>query len=327
MPDSRFGTPLRSFRRHFFLEDAVITKTGTDAHRALPSIDALPESSLLPQLSSCVICGSSFAKSPIAPIQQAPDVFLLECPECHSCTASRMPTPEALSDYYANYFRPSVPKITHDSPYRFARHIASFVGGEKKKLVITDFGGGDGTLAYALAQIFCRRGCSSAEITVIDYAEPLVSPDKRIIIRSARPGLPIPASDVILASAVLEHIPEPLSSLKQLLASLKPSGVLYVRTPAVASFLKLAEVFGRKLDFTFPAHLHDFGQRFWEKILSLVPDGSEFEILRSAPSLVETDFRRHPWHTVAALIAKAPWRLLGRKYGLVGGWEMLFRRK
>jgi hypothetical protein len=91
--------------------------------------------------------------------------------------------------------------------------------------------------------------------------------------------------------------------------------------------MRLAGTFGQKLDFTFPAHLHDFGQHFWENVLKIVPEGDEFEILHSAPSLVETDFRTHPWHTLAAHLAKAPWRIFGRRYTLVGGWEIVFRRK
>jgi hypothetical protein len=278
-------------------------------------------------LDVCVICGGQFANPPIARIQQSPDVFLLGCPNCHACTASRMPTADALTEYYANYFRPAAPKITHDSPVRFARHISSFICEPKPQLVIADFGGGDGTLAYSLAQILCDSSCLSAEITVVDYAEPLVSRDERIAIHTARPGSPIPQSDIILASAVLEHLPEPFSSLMQLLTALKPSGILYVRTPAVAGFMRLAGAFNLRLDFTFPAHLHDFGQQFWENVMSVIPNGREFEIVHSAPSLVETSFRQHPWHTLAAYVAKAPWRLFGRMYVLVGGWEIVFRRK
>lgn len=287
----------------------------------------VPEAKLSPPRTACVICGTAFANSPIATIQHSPAVFLLCCPNCHVCTASRMPKPEALNEYYANYFEHSSPKVTHDSPARFARHIASFFARPKPRPAITDFGGGDGTLAYTLAQILCESGCSSADITVVDYVQPMISDDERTTVCASPPNSPIPPSDIILASAVLEHIQDPLSSLRKLFAVLNPSGILYARTPAVAGFMRLAQTFGQRLDFTFPAHLHDFGQLFWENILNLLPNGSEFEILHSAPSLVETDFRHHPWHTVAAHLAKAPWRLLGRKYTLVGGWEIVFRRK
>jgi 2-polyprenyl-3-methyl-5-hydroxy-6-metoxy-1,4-benzoquinol methylase len=287
----------------------------------------LPEAKLTPPLAGCVICGTRFDNPPIAKIQQSPDVFLRRCPNCHACTASRMPTPEALNEYYANYFHPSVPKITHDSPERFARHIASFIREPRRDMAITDFGGGDGGMAYSLAQILANRGCSSIEINVVDYVECIASRDPRIIIQAQRPGAPIPPSDIIIASAVLEHLTDPLESLTQLLGALGRDGLLYFRTPAVAGFLELATACGRQLDFTFPAHLHDFGQQFWENILSLIPDGEEFEILHSAPSLVETDFRHHPLHTIAAHIAKAPWRVLGRSYTLVGGWEIVFQRK
>lgn len=238
-----------------------------------------------------------------------------------------MPTADALTAYYAHYFQPSAPKLTHDSPERFARHIASFIREPRRDMTITDFGGGDGGMAYSLAQILADRGCSSIEINVVDYVECIASRNPRITIKAQRPGTPIPIADVIIASAVLEHLTDPLESLTQLFRSLGRDGLLYIRTPAVAGFLELATACGRQLDFTFPAHLHDFGQHFWENVLSLVPEGSRFEVVHSAPSLVETDFRHHPLHTLAAHIAKAPWHLIGRRYPFVGGWEIVFTRK
>ena len=238
-----------------------------------------------------------------------------------------MPNPDALNEYYANYFRGEGPKITHDSPERFARHIASFIREPRRDMAITDFGGGDGNMAYSVAQILANRGCSSIAISVIDHVACVVSRDPRIAIETQRPGAAIPGSDIIIASAVLEHLTNPLEALAQLFRALGRDGLLYIRTPAVAGILKWATACGRPLDFTFPAHLHDFGQRFWENILRLIPDGREFEVLHSAPSLVETDFCHHPWHTVAAHVAKAPWHVLGRRYTLVGGWEIVFQRK
>jgi len=287
----------------------------------------VPDSKLSPPVTACVICGLPFANRPIAQIQQSPDVFLLHCIQCHACTASRIPTVDTLEDYYSGYFEQSGPKITHDSPARFARHISAFICAKQEKRSITDFGGGDGTLGYSLARILCQHSCSSVDVTVVDYPEPRISRDERIRVLQVHPGSPMLPSDIVLASAVLEHLPDPLTALKQLFAALEPSGILYARTPAVAGFMKLATACRQHLDFTFPAHLHDFGQRFWENILSLIPGGSEFEILHSAPSLVETDFRRHPWLTLAAHVAKAPWQVLGRRYDLVGGWEIVFRRR
>jgi 2-polyprenyl-3-methyl-5-hydroxy-6-metoxy-1,4-benzoquinol methylase len=287
----------------------------------------LPESKLSATLMCCVICGAEFSGIPIAKLQDSPDVFLLRCPRCHACSGSRLPTENALADYYSAYYRERQPKITLDSPERFAHHIASFIREPRRDVAVTDFGGGDGRVAYSLAQILASRGCSSIDISVIDYVACVASRDPRITTSAQRPGTLIPASDIIIASAVLEHVTNPLESLTQLFGALNRDGLLYIRTPAVAGFLQLAKALGGQLDFTFPAHLHDFGQDFWENILNIVPEGSRFEVLHSAPSLVETDLRQHPWHTVAAHVAKAPWRLLGRKYTLVGGWEIVFTRK
>jgi hypothetical protein len=78
--------------------------------------------------------------------------------------------------------------------------------------------------------------------------------------------------------------------------------------------------------FSYPYHFHNMGQTFWESILTVLGLQSEFELLWSKPALVERSFRRHFLPALASHVLKAPWYVLGRLYGLIGGWEVFIRR-
>jgi hypothetical protein len=84
--------------------------------------------------------------------------------------------------------------------------------------------------------------------------------------------------------------------------------------------MKLLARFGIRLDFTFPAHLYDFGQEFWSKIF--VKSIPNFKLIVSRPSMVETTFAQNFLRTLIAYILKAPWYVFRKHYGLVGGWEI-----
>jgi hypothetical protein len=133
--------------------------------------------------------------------------------------------------------------------------------------------------------------------------------------------------DLVIASAVIEHIPEPRDVLLKLFSSIRSNGgVFYARTPYVAPFLKLTKVIGMSFDFTYPAHVHDLGAKFWNNFPSALPLAGEFQVLRSTPSIVETSTRRHIMRTLVAHLLKMPGYIMKESYGLVGGWEIVIRR-
>jgi hypothetical protein len=109
---------------------------------------------------------------------------------------------------------------------------------------------------------------------------------------------------------------------------MRPGGVFYARTPSVVPLFRIFQFLHLHYDFTYPAHLHDFGQGFWERILLCLDcDPASFSIVRSRPSLIETVFRLNPVRTAVAYALKSPWYLFSRHYRLVGGWEILIQRK
>jgi SAM-dependent methyltransferase len=134
--------------------------------------------------------------------------------------------------------------------------------------------------------------------------------------------------DLVIASAVIEHLPEPVEATRKLLLMLAPGGCLYARTPYVLPIFQILSRAGIPYDFTFPAHFHDLGPTFWANILkTLKLDSGEFVITDSRPSLVESIFADNFTRTLLSNIVKAPWWVFRNFYPFVGGWEAIIARR
>lgn len=267
-------------------------------------------------------------------LQEAPDVLLLHCSNCHGSSASRMPTPDALQNFYSSYYDNKTEKVTADAPDHLASHIFRICGkhvgtATGREFSLLDYGGGDGSIACWIGQALIEQGAEKVRIALVDYDQSTAeTTGGRIEIFRPADLAQIPdlSMDLVIASAIVEHIPEPREILIRLLASLKPGGMFYARTPYVAPLSRLATFFNSSFDFTYPAHVHDLGPGFWNNMVStLQPDGV-FEVVRSTPSIVETSFRRHFLRTLAAHVLKLPGYVFKEHYGLVGGWEIFIRR-
>jgi 2-polyprenyl-3-methyl-5-hydroxy-6-metoxy-1,4-benzoquinol methylase len=282
----------------------------------------------------CPFCEST-DRSSIAILQKDPDVLLLRCCHCYASSASRMPKPEALMKYYGHYYDDKEEKITFDAPVKIASHIfrhsKSYVTGSgEAEIAMLDYGGGDGSISTKIAKFLLDVGVETVSIGLIDYDQSVkatVDQDIRISRPKDLYEIQEGTMDLVIASAVLEHIPDPRDILVKLLASLKVGGVFYARTPYVYPLMKLANACNSQFDFTYPAHVHDLGARFWNNITNILPTEEKFQILRSTPSIVETSFNQHFLRTLAAHILKAPGYVFKESYGLVGGWEVFIRRR
>lgn len=290
----------------------------------------LEESQLEPPGSACPLCLRDAPGTPVFRLQTAPDVHLLSCSACGAYSASRMPTPETLRAYYENYYQGAQERVTFDRPERLALHIfrTAFRDTVGRKIDILDFGGGDADVARRISRMLLGSGALAVRILLVDFNTQMPPPESSQIVlehRQSLEGVESKAFDLVIASAILEHIPHPRPVLISLLKALRPGGVFYARTPSVVPLLRIFQHLGLRADFTFPGHVHDLGQNFWDSIIPRLPLEGPVEVLRSRPALVETTLGRHPLRTVAAYLLKAPWRILGSSYGLVGGWEVFFK--
>jgi SAM-dependent methyltransferase len=295
----------------------------------------MAESQLAPPDPACPLCGSN-DRSPVYVIQQDPIVRFLKCASCGAVSASRIPTTDALEAYYAGYYGSNLfpsgsEQVTFDDARRFGKHLAKRVEryGRRSSIKILDFGGGDGTVALRTAEQLIESGLESVAITVVDPSATVVqAADPRISLsgQTTLDGLSASAYDLVIASAVIEHLPHPRAFLDSLLDLVDPGGIFYARTPYRVPFIKWFTRLGIEWATMYPAHIHDLGQDFWEAYFDRIVSSPSLKLLESRPSIVESSFRGHVLRTLIAYALKAPWYLLGKRYTLVGGWEVLVRK-
>jgi hypothetical protein len=107
---------------------------------------------------------------------------------------------------------------------------------------------------------------------------------------------------------------------------METGGVMYARTPFILPFIRLANLTGIGVDFSYPCHLHDLGARFWNNFTGNIPVPGTYEIIHSRPSIVETTFKHHFFRTLLAYTLKAPGFVFQKHYPLVGGWEVMIKK-
>jgi hypothetical protein len=291
------------------------------------------EADLLPAAANCAWCGSTRLHRKLR-LQAAPEIWLMDCADCHAASADRMPTEARLARYYASYYDSyDGAHVTVASPDAAAAHIARLVApaASRAPLKVLDFGGGDGALSVGIARMLRARGMvAEAQIDVVDFAAAgLVRDEPALRLRGharladlhadARYGL-------VIASAILEHLPEPRAAVLDLVGKLGAGGMLYARTPWMAPLIRALRPFGLSIDLTYPGHVHDLGGRFWAQAHRLPGMPADVRVVHSATSFVETGFREAPVRTLAAHLLKLPSRLLGVHWPWVGGWEAVLAR-
>jgi len=237
-----------------------------------------------------------------------------------------------LEEYYQNYYSPNCDdKITFDGIDRFVNHLYSDIIKHLRKLhlKILDFGGGDGSISVKTSYKLLNAGIKAIDITLVDYNEILAKIDNQYISlkhRKSLDDLPAGNYDLVLASAIIEHLPQPKQTVIRLLKLLNDGGVFFARTPYAVPFIKLYRILGRKWDFMYPMHLHDLGSDFWNTFLWKMELGEHFKIIKSKPSVVQASLKNSFSRAVASYTFKAPWYLIGNRYKLVGGWEIFIRK-
>jgi SAM-dependent methyltransferase len=280
---------------------------------------------------SCPICRSIQPRRAVFVVQRDPDVEMLMCRSCGGSSASQMPRPELLERYYAQYYRRGAIQYTFDNPARFARHLHPFLKnlGAASSLRILDFGGGDGSLAFAIAYELQKQAgrLVPVGVDVVDQIVPRSPDSPNITVHGHRElGNVEGHFDLILASAILEHIPDAYSAIRGLTRLAKKRALFYARTPFVLPMTRLFP-----FDITYPAHVHDMGSGFWNKFIHTF--GLRAHILASRPSLVETTIAENPLRSFVAHALKLPalaeLKLFGRDrtplWKLVGGWEIVLQ--
>ncbi|MET1414192.1 class I SAM-dependent methyltransferase [Roseibium sp. HPY-6] len=304
--------------------------------QSLQKISVELESDDLMKFEKCPACGSELPKKNVGEVQSNPTISLLKCSVCKAVSTSHHAKPEYLRKYYDEVFSKFYAdfneeelNVTFSNPQRFAKHIFNIlpdVGSNSKTFRLLDFGGGDGALALAFSSLL--QGPEKLEIDVIDYGDDLVSAesDRFVITKHESTDSVDGKYDLIIASASLEHVIDLRTAMNDLIGLLKPEGHLYVRTPYIVPLKRIVPA----IDFSFPAHMHDLGVDFWNRVPDVFCE--KLGIVHSSPSIVEIDWRTNWYRYLIAASMKLPANIefffhKRKKFAIwpyVGGWETMY---
>lgn len=293
----------------------------------------LASSELVDATQACPICLSDSPRRRVVRVQADPDVFMLACSRCRASSASHMPRPEVLARYYAEFYSGFDRAVTFSSAARFASHVVRQLPRRASgpTLRILDYGGGDGSLSRAVAERLLALGRTSrTEIVVVDFGSHPSVVEANLSVRFQSPAEPLAGPhDLVLASAILEHVPDLHRLLPDLLDALAAGGLFYARTPYSIPLTTLLP----SLDLGYPAHVHDMGSPFWNRLPETF--SRPVRLLASQPSLVAGSLTEDPLRTIAGFALKLPAHIENflsprerktRLWHLVGGWEVVLQR-
>ena len=186
-----------------------------------------------------------------------------------------MPQPDDLSPYYPVFYRRYrwVVRVALKLIYRWRmRSLTRAVG---RVGVALDLGCGDGWMLRSLRRygwrvIGIERTYQSAAVAGTEHQLPMLVGNLQAI-------RPQPCIDLLIMFHVLEHLPDPLTTLRQCAQRLKAGGVILVAVPNLRSWQ--ARWFGKYwFHLDVPRHLYHFSPDSLVRILEVA--GFDVESLR-----------------------------------------------
>ena len=168
------------------------------------------------------------------------------------------------------------------------------------------------------------------DISVVDYNTVTDRSENSISQYSYKTLDQIPLSDefdIVIASAILEHLKNPRQIISSLLQKMKKQGIFYARTPYSFPFYKGFKRLGKTFGMPYPAHLFDMGSYFWSDLLKTMNLSADFRMKECHTSLVHAEFSKRPLLNILSHLVKLPSYLVGKYYPFSGGWEVVIERK
>jgi SAM-dependent methyltransferase len=216
----------------------------------------------------CPLCKSSKG----IPIHWEGSFQMVKCPSCQFIYLNPRPTNEALYEFYQQYLPEEEPSIEAWQKMmelvfkRAARLLQRF----KAKGRLMDVGTGFGFFLCemkkrgweAMGVEISQRGLNYARdrLAVNVYPGPL-----------ERAGLPEGHFDAVTAFYVVEHLPDPITFLKECHRILKLGGLLLLRYPHTTPVKDLLRLLGIENQlYDLPAHLSDFSPETLQRLLERV---------------------------------------------------------
>jgi SAM-dependent methyltransferase len=277
---------------------------------------------------NCTFCQSENI-SIIKTIDISLDLCYFYCKNCKVSFTNKQLTEKSTKNLYLNYYKDHHSSTGIDSK-KLAEHLSHFFLKNKlisSEIKILDFGGGDGSVALGLGRNLEKKFNYNIQIDVFDISN-LENRIKQVNYINDENQIHNNKYDIIIASAVLEHVNDPKKTLNTLFNSLKTNGYFYARTPYKLPIeLALNSIGIKKNNLQFPWHLFDMGREFWNNIPSFYKTNfsTNLKLIISRPSLVQTSFKRKKKKFILAYLLKIPGYFL-KKWNYVGGWEVFIQK-
>lgn len=279
--------------------------------------------------SHCTFCYSSHVNK-ILTLHLNPEVNYFFCKDCKVSYTDKQLSEKSTQELYSNYYDDHSLKTGIESNV-LGEHLFRFFSSKKMQtstIRILDFGGGDGSIAKYLGEkLRNNKLCEIYSIDVFDVYE-CEHKIKDIHYFTSEEDIKSNTYDIVIASAVLEHLNAPMAKLLLLFNAMKSKGYFYARTPyrlPIKMFLMNLKI--KKVGMQFPWHLFDMGRPFWESLpkLFLTRHDIKINVVKSRPSIVQTTFKEHKKKYLFSKILKAP-AYLFKNWNLVGGWEVFIEK-
>ena len=230
------------------------------------------------RLRTCPLCGSDRSRClhfESRPGAGADGWTIRECRGCGFVFLGELVECDQMADRYewrrseteeAARRRRAMPVASRISPlFRVVNRLFRFHHGPRLLRILLrhrtggrlcDFGCGEGKLLKAARGQFAVAGIDIST-PQIELARAAV-PDARLIVGSvAAQHLPAEQFDVVTMQCYLEHDPEPLGALRAAFSTLRPGGLLAIKVPNYASWLRRLRGW-RWCGFRYPDHCNYF---------------------------------------------------------------------
>lgn len=180
----------------------------------------------------CTICGA-----PSTEIVRLKEGFSAQrCGTCSAVFAQPMPGEKELEEYYSKWMfaLPPEEKVEQWRSHtrKGADEIMKLIAAQRTGPVrsVLDYGGGLGFFARAFADHIADVHLFDMSAASCEYARSAFAPHLTVH-DEAGAALAAGPFDLILVNQVIEHVIDPVSFVKPLLAALAPGGTIIVTTP------------------------------------------------------------------------------------------------
>jgi len=177
---------------------------------------------------ACPIC-SHHATRKIAPWRLGYSIH--ECDGCGVLFSDPLPTAEQLHDFYQGFLhkKPS-PEALESEIRKDVRALRELLGLEQGAgLRFLDHGGGTGVTFAAAKRLGFESYFNDVDQQSIDFVRAQHGLDEQHCIADLTKTQE--SFDVIVSDNVIEHVPDPIAVLRELVAVLRPGGFLVIKTP------------------------------------------------------------------------------------------------